>query len=348
MTLNPSPAAAPRTGLAKRLRQKKLPAILFVMDTTSEITKRLKELENHPRVSGINAAIRHIKVAEEHYERGMRELNENAFNDVIYRCNQAFEGMLKEAYLIIVGSNKPNIIPFEIETYFANNKVLKSRVMELIRSYRKDWRNASTHDHTINFNEDEALLAMLNVSSFSIILLGDIIDMQVERQGENLASSESIQITSQDSLFTRLSTTILGFSKIISSSKDASDYIRLESKLIGFLKASLPEIDFHTEEKIIVDSDEFRPDIVAKGEGENILIEVKLVNSGPSPDDLDNFEIFEFGEIVEHFGFTGGIKYTQTSPGDRPLATDISLGKLDHKTDLGFVLAFPVPVTEEN
>lgn len=52
--------------------------------------------------SGISSLISHIEIAERHYENG-KSGDDYLFTDVIYRSNQAFEGILKEAYRIISG-----------------------------------------------------------------------------------------------------------------------------------------------------------------------------------------------------------------------------------------------------
>lgn len=103
------------------------------MDIILEINNRIKELEGHASISGIISSSRHIQIAESHYRRVRLEAVSQSYNDVIYRCNQAFEGMLKEAYLIITSINDRKISPYTIETYFNTNNVLKPRVMELIK-----------------------------------------------------------------------------------------------------------------------------------------------------------------------------------------------------------------------
>ena len=40
--------------------------------------------------------------------------------------------------------------------------------------YRTEWRNPSTHDYKLDFDEDEALLAIASVCAFAIVLLDQI------------------------------------------------------------------------------------------------------------------------------------------------------------------------------
>ena len=91
-------------------------------------------------------------------KRGREELDPDSYNDVVYRTNQA-EGILKEAYAIIEDADATRLSPNEIEQYFVNKKKLTKRVWALFKNYRQQWRNPATHDHTLLFSEQEAILA---------------------------------------------------------------------------------------------------------------------------------------------------------------------------------------------
>ena len=43
------------------------------------------------------------------------------FNDVVYRTNQAFEGALKEAYVVLTGEAAGRKTPNDIEKYLETN-----------------------------------------------------------------------------------------------------------------------------------------------------------------------------------------------------------------------------------
>ncbi len=70
------------------------------MDLLQEIKTRIESLAGAACESGIKAAVRHIEVAERHLTRSRKEQEDDLLNDVVYRSNQAFEGMLKEAYSV--------------------------------------------------------------------------------------------------------------------------------------------------------------------------------------------------------------------------------------------------------
>lgn len=87
------------------------------MDLVSEIREKLKALESDSSFDGISAAIRHIEVAERHLKRARNENEEDFLNDVIYRTNQSFEGMLKEAYTVLTGRDGTKLSSYQIEQH---------------------------------------------------------------------------------------------------------------------------------------------------------------------------------------------------------------------------------------
>src|SRR5204862_110330 len=90
---------------------------------------------------------------------------------------QAFEGMLKEAYSAFhVGKDTTKLSPNEIEQYFVKSEKLSDRVSTLFKNYRQQWRNPSTHDHTLIFSEQEAILAIASVSAFTLVLINQIVE----------------------------------------------------------------------------------------------------------------------------------------------------------------------------
>jgi hypothetical protein len=124
--------------------------------------------------AGLRAVLQHVQVAANHLSRGSTTGDDTAFTDAIYRTNRAFEGSLKEAYRILAGRDPANVRPFDIETFFQSNSVLRPRVLDQLSTYRKDWRNPSAHDYKLDFAEDEALLAIVSVCAFAIALIDQI------------------------------------------------------------------------------------------------------------------------------------------------------------------------------
>lgn len=64
---------------------------------------------------GIDAVLRHLDAAERHFERGREESDAELFTDVIYRTNQVFEGILKEAYEVLASRSSKGKTTYDIE-----------------------------------------------------------------------------------------------------------------------------------------------------------------------------------------------------------------------------------------
>lgn len=141
-----------------------------------DIAKRLKDAVNSlpdgDHKHGLISVIRHVDAAIRHYERALQKYgDDDACTDCIYRTNQIYEGSLKEAYRVISGQSVENITPHQIEEYLTKGSLLRHRVLEQLTRYRKDYRNPSTHDYKLDFDDNEALLAILNVIGFAILLI---------------------------------------------------------------------------------------------------------------------------------------------------------------------------------
>lgn len=310
------------------------------MDIALEINNRIKELEVHASISGIIAASKHIHLAESHYKRGITDEAFDNFNDVIYRCNQAFEGMLKEAYLIITSTTDRKISPYIIESYFNNNSVLKPRVMELIKNYRQDWRNTSTHDHTVEFNADEAMIAISNVSSFAFILLGNILEFENQKVGAKIAEDlDSAVIDTGETLFVAMKNAILKFSEIMSPPLSKEKTIRVESTLLGFLKSRFPDVDFSEEVSMSIHGYEYRPDILARRGQESVIVDISHVKNPPTADKLEDEEIFGFGSLIDDVGVNAGIRFIRGISTGKKLNTTISTGLMSNRIDLAFIVS---------
>ena len=79
-----------------------------------------------------------------------------------------------QAYRVLTGRDPLKVRPFDIENFFQEQGSLRPRVLEQFSNYRTDWRNPSTHDYRLDFDEDEALLAIVSVCAFAIVLIDQI------------------------------------------------------------------------------------------------------------------------------------------------------------------------------
>jgi hypothetical protein len=140
------------------------------MDVQSILIGKVSKLPDGEHSEGLKAVLLHIESAVRHFRRGQQESDETYFTDAIYRCNQAFEGSIKEAYRVLASKNPDKITPAEIESFLASGDILRKRVLDQFTNYRREWRNPSTHDYKLDFDEDEALLAIVSVAVFAIVI----------------------------------------------------------------------------------------------------------------------------------------------------------------------------------
>lgn len=233
---------------------------------------------------GISNVVSHIEIAERHYENG-KSGDDYLFNDVIYRINQAFEGALKEAYRIISGKNPNKITPHKIEKHFEENGVLKVRVLQLFTNYRTEWRNKSTHDHKLYFSEQEAFLAIVNISAFINILLEQMVEKQAyNKETEDLKKSpiEKDLNSASKTLNDRIIDLLLSFSKEVPDKAIGTTIPRIkEAALIGSLTAFVnnraEDITIYPEFSIMRQNDRPRylADFFLQKDDEKLIIEIK-------------------------------------------------------------------------
>ena len=143
------------------------------MDIVNILTLAIDRLPVGDHSPGLNAILRHVSAAIRHFDR-KDEHEADTFTDAIYRTNQAFEGSLKEAYRVLSSQDPSGKSTYEIETYLEENDLIRPRVLKQLTRYRQDYRNPSTHDYNLDFDENEALLAILSVCAFSKLLVDQI------------------------------------------------------------------------------------------------------------------------------------------------------------------------------
>lgn len=162
------------------------------MDFERLIREKRDELIRLRPESGIDLILEHLKAAEKHFENGRKEKEEYLFCDVIYRTNQVFEGILKEAYEVLAGKSAKKLTPAKIEKYLTSNKVFSSLVIDYFSRYRTDWRNTSTHDHELRFNESEAFLAISTVVAFCYVALDQILQKLIAISFQNAGITSAV------------------------------------------------------------------------------------------------------------------------------------------------------------
>jgi hypothetical protein len=249
-----------------------------------QILKHTLSIEGHPSADGVRAVIRHIERAERHLIEGRRSDDDDAFNDVVYRTNQAFEGSLKEAYRVLTGDESDHLSPHQIEQHLLNNKVLVPRVLDLLTNYRRQWRNPSTHDHRLFFGDQEAFLAIVSVSAFVSLLLDQIVEaINYQREKEE---AERRQKSIHDALgkyedapFDEQVVALLkAFDQQLVRADSSSPPLReieLLGQISGFLGTIAPDIQVLREPKLLPSNLHLRPDLILRKGDTSVIIELK-------------------------------------------------------------------------
>ena len=254
------------------------------MDLLKSLKDKAEYFSTSENDIGISSVVSHIEIAERHYENG-KSGDDYLFNDVIYRSNQAFEGALKEAYRIITGNNSNRITPHKIEKHFEENDVLKERVLQLFTNYRTEWRNKSTHDYKLYFSEQEAFLAIVNISAFINILLDQMVEKRAyDKEAEDLKKSPSARnlVSTSKPIKDRVVELLLSYSKEVPEKTSGSTIPRItEVELIGTLTAYLnslaEDIDVYPEFSISRKHDgrKYQADFYLQKGEEKLIIEIK-------------------------------------------------------------------------
>lgn len=264
------------------------------MDILKTILENINSLEregSHGEITqGIRAVLSHIEIAESHFQRAKKENSGNLFTDVIYRTNHAFEGALKEMYVILTEKDPKNVTTYDIEEYLVKNAIFKERVMELFSNYRTNWRNPSTHDHKLFFTEQEAFLAIVSVSAFVSILTDQIIQKlsyrferrRIEKRGKDIRAS--ISNFESMSLLDKVAYILQEYSKELqddlSKIKNSSS-AELLGSLSGFLVSVEPNLLIDFEPKTVIDSQNYRPDLMLELNGQKLALDVKRASVSP-------------------------------------------------------------------
>lgn len=289
------------------------------MDLLDILKKQIDGLPEGAHSLGLRAVVRHIEVAESHLTRGVEQKDDAAFTDAVYRTNQAFEGSIKEAYRVLAEKNPAKSNIYTIENYLQTNKIFRERVLAQFRNYRTEWRNPSTHDYSLDFDEDEALLAIVSVSAFAKLLIDQVVEkltfeaVKAELQQNPIASFGS---KSQD-LVSRLATHLKVFNQIYApASKGFST--ESESQLMGaiyaYLSSVAPELNIAVEPSIGLQAGaNRRPDFVVAGDQGAVVIEVKRRYYRVVADQ----SIEQMKSYIPMARAIGGIIYFSGEPGDK-------------------------------
>lgn len=254
------------------------------MDLVDTLKKKIEVLDDGDYVPGLRAVLRHIETAFRHLSRGQEIDDETAFTDAIYRTNQAFEGSIKEAYRVLAGQDPQKKRPFDIENYLEKNQIFRSRVLSQFTTYRTEWRNPSTHDYRLDFDESEAFLAIVSVSAFACLLLDQIgerlsyLKSQAEAESQKQTFVETLAAAGNTDLLSSLVDLFKQYCSTHVASTGPSSHrteLQMSGALHGFLSAVVPNMSVATDAKFKVHERIFRPDFLISLGDETVVVEIK-------------------------------------------------------------------------
>jgi hypothetical protein len=252
------------------------------MDLLESLRARMDILPEGDHTEGLRAVLSHVEAAFRPLARGQESADESLFTDAIYRTNQAFEGSIKEAYRVLAGCDPSRIRPFDIENYLEQNGIFKPRVLAQFRNYRQEWRNPSTHDYTLLFDESEAFLAIISVSAFAYLLFEEIAEKLSSQASQEETEAVKKQLgeiiaSVHEGLLERVRTTLVAF-----AGHQHSMSLKTEAQLVGalrgFLVALMPDLIVVAEERLAPDRRE-RADLVIRDGELNVIVELKRARS---------------------------------------------------------------------
>ncbi len=250
------------------------------MDVIKEIQIVLESLDKARQTELTNGVITHIERSVFLFNQARITNDEQYYTDSIYRTNQAYEGILKEAYMVFSGKSVVKKRTVDLENYFEKNNFFNNRVKKSFALYRQEWRNPATHNHNLFFKMDEAFLAVVNVSAFIFVLLNQISEQisykNTKQLFKNKTNNIKIDSLQKDKITKLIVDELKRFYSLYHQEKED---INTEYQLIGALKGFLENKFSNLEIQSDYYGDMFsiyRPDIAILKDNEIVvLIEVK-------------------------------------------------------------------------
>lgn len=281
------------------------------MDTLNAIKEQITEIRDLSSIVALDKVLIHIERAEFFYHQGSLSGDEHYFTDVIYRTNQAFEGSLRQSYMILAEKSEKKATStktIEIEDFFETNLIFNDRVLHFFRNYRQEWRNKSTHDFKLFFDQSEAFLAIVNVSAYIYVLLNQIIEklafdnerkrLKGEKEKQKLISSI---INQRDLDFhDKIIELIKEFSINNEQLKEGIKEIELIGMFSAFIQTASKEIDVRTEVKHLGNNYNYRLDMLIDNGNEKVIIELKKPSIIPNHSHEDQLFDYLTATKIEH------------------------------------------------
>lgn len=305
------------------------------MDTLNAIKEQISEIRELSSAVTLDKVLIHIERAEFFYKEGRLNEDENYFTDVIYRTNQAFEGSLRQSYMILAEKSEIQANskrPVDIEDFFEANSIFNERVLHFFKNYRKEWRNKSTHDFKLFFDQSEAFLAIVNVSAYIYVLLNQIIEklafdnekerLKNEKEKQNLISNifKQADLDLNDKIIELIKEFSINNEHLKSSTKE----IEIVGMFNAFIKTGSKQLDVKTDVKYSENDRNYRLDMLLGLGDEKIIIEIKQPSISPNHSHEDQLLDYLIAAKIKQ----GILWYPKTVPDSNFL----DIGYMTHST----------------
>lgn len=303
------------------------------MDLLSQIRNKVASNPDWKGARGIESVLTHIEIAERHHERAKTDRDEHLFTDVIYRTNHAFEGILKEAYVLLAGQPADNKSPYEIEEYLLANNALRLRVIDQLKNYRQNWRNPSTHDYQLFFSEQESFLAIVSVSAFVSILLDQMLErlayLNKSKALERAGRLARDRIKDFDTLPTidKVWRLLASFADhYVKNFQEMSAHSRAETtaQLAAFIERVAPELSVEQDVHKIVGDQPLSFDLTISEGSTQVAVETREPRSANVSEahSASNAAMSQFEQYLRIANLTDGVLFfLPAGPNEVPVAT---------------------------
>lgn len=169
-----------------------------------------------------------------------------------------------------------------------NHNLLKERVIELLKNYRQEWRNPSTHDYNLFFTYNEAFLAIMSISSFVHVFMNQIIEKLYYEKEKDAIKSELTKIKkgiendyNKLEFIDKVKSIFIAFAKRnISKSVEDMRVSHFETEILGSLTGYIESLDrkikIEAEPIIKTENRKIHPDLILEHSKEKLLVELKI------------------------------------------------------------------------
>ncbi len=264
-----------------------------------EIKRKVSESLPADFFPGIYNVINHLQMAEHYWQEAKGSIEEYLFTDAVLRANHAFEAALREAYKLVCGKDPKGLTIKQLYKDLDEQNIFKDKEAQTFHRYLEDWEIPSETDEQLFYSEQEAMLAILNVSAFFFILVEQIIEIasyekakyflgwdRAEKIKKELAHYGDKFFLDKVVALLRLFSAELFY---IEERENAPAEYEMLGYLRGFLEIAAPELEVEIDKRIDIGISHTQLDMVIASGDDLILVETKRSNQiKGSIFDIDN------------------------------------------------------------